>query len=84
MKIINYSNNLKSLNNLKNINELNYAIKQTEFLDQKIKNKKQIINYNGGFFNNIELSDQVTDMMIDSIQAKMKIIKKVSKKDNKN
>ena len=78
------SNNFKSLNNLKNINDLNYAIKQTEFLDQKIKNKKQIINYNGGFFNNIELSDQVTDMMIDSIQAKMKIIKKISKKDNKN
>jgi len=76
----NIINNIKSLNNLKCINEFDYAVKQTELLDQKIKNKKQIINYNGGYSNNIELDDQITDMMIDSIQAKVKIMKKISKK----
>ena len=53
---------------------------QTEAIDNKVQQKKQILKLNGGYLNNPELGDEVGDMLLESIQAKLNVISQLKKK----
>ena len=48
-------------------------------IDSKKKQKDILLKYSGGTAKNPELSDEICDLMIDSIQAKLNLIKKMDK-----
>lgn len=57
---------------------LKMAKAQTEAIDNKVMQKKQILNLNGGYLNNPQLGDEVGDLLIESIQTKLGIMSKLN------
>ena len=58
-----------------------------ENLKEKREQKEMLLKYQGGVASNPDLGEEVCDMLIDSVNAKMSIMdemKKLSKKSNKN
>ena len=51
---------------------------QTENIDNKVQQKKQILKLNGGYLNNPKLGDEVGDLLIESIQSKLNIMNKLN------
>jgi hypothetical protein len=51
---------------------------QTETIDNKVQQKKQILKINGGYLNNPKLGDEVGDLLIESIQNKLSIMNKLN------
>ena len=52
------------------------AKNETEILDNKLKEKKMMMNNNGGYSNNEELGNEIGELLVNSIQAKLKILEK--------
>ena len=60
------------------LESIKMAKAQTEAIDNKVQQKKQILNLNGGYLNNLELGDEVGDLLIESIQTKLGIMNKLN------
>ena len=60
------------------LESLKMAKAQTEAIDNKVNLKKQILHLNGGYLNNPQLGDEVGDLLIESIQAKLSIMNKLN------
>ena len=60
------------------IESIKMAKAQTEAIDNKVIQKKQILHLNGGYLNNPQLGDEVGDLLIESIQTKLGIMNKLS------
>ena len=56
------------------IENINYVKEKAKFMDDKVKQKSQIIKLNGGVENNPEISQQVSELLLDSISAKLSIL----------
>ena len=77
----NLNNKLLSRNEGKeeNILEALKMVKaQTENIDNKVQQKKQMLKLNGGYLNNPQLGDEVGDLLIESIQTKLNIMNKLN------
>ena len=53
--------------------------KEVEIISKKALEGEQLLRINGGIKNNIELGQNVTNLLIDSIQAKLSILNKLGK-----
>ena len=60
------------------IESIKMAKSQTEAIDNKVLQKKQILHLNGGYLNNPQLGDEVGDLLIESIQTKLGIMNKLN------
>ena len=60
------------------IDTLKMVKAQTENIDNKVQQKKQMLKLNGGYLNNPKLGDEVGDLLIESIQNKLNIINKLN------
>jgi len=60
------------------IDALKMVKAQTESIDNKVQQKKQILKLNGGYLNNPKLGDEVGDLLIESIQTKLNIMNKLN------
>ena len=60
------------------LESLKMAKAQTEAIDNKVNQKKQILHLNGGYLNNPQLGDEVGDLLIESIQTKLNIMNKLN------
>ena len=59
------------------IDGINNINKKIENLDENARMKKQIINLNGGFENDIKLGNEYSGILIDSIQGKLTILDEI-------
>ena len=66
-------------NNGINDDILKVAKTKLDSIESKRKQKDLLLKYSGGTANNPELSEEICDLMIDSIQAKLSLIKKLDK-----
>ena len=80
----NQTNNIKKLIKENGINEniLKIAKSQLESLEEKKKQKSLLLKLNGGIENKPELVEEICDLMIDSIQARLSIIKEIENLDD--
>ena len=74
----------KEISNLIKSNGINDDILKVvktklDSIDSKRKQKDILLKYSGGTAKNPELSDEISDLMIGSIQAKLNLIKKMDK-----
>ena len=60
---------------IENIHDIQQKAK---YLEEEANMKEKIIKVNGGFENNVELGQKVSNLLIDSIQAKINILKKMN------
>lgn len=58
---------------------LKVAKTKLDSIESKRRQKDLLLKYSGGTAKNPELSDEICDLMIDSIQAKLSLIKKLDK-----
>ena len=65
-------------------NSLNLAKSKLESLDEKKKQKSLLLKLNGGTANKPELGEEICDLMIDSIQARLSIIQEIEYLDKNN
>ena len=49
-------------------------------MDNEVKQKKEFIKLNGGYEQNPLLGDELGDMLIESIQAKLNVISQLKRK----
>ena len=86
--IIDYSgtNDIKRLikDNGINDNTLKVAKSRLESIEEKKNQKNLLLKYSGGVANKPELGEEVCDLMIDSIQAKLSLIKEIDKNLDEN
>jgi hypothetical protein len=99
-KEINYLNELKQKNQskyhkwnkyIKSNNSQNIDLegvqninKKVESLDEKVNMGNELIKNNGGYENNLDIGIQLNNMLIDSINGKLEVIKELyNEKDNK-
>ena len=52
---------------------------KSQIIEQKIENVKELIKYNGGLNNNINIGEKLDDLLIDSLKSKIKTLKLVIK-----
>ena len=62
-------------------NSLNIAKSKLESLDEKKKQKSLLLKINGGAASKPELGEEICDLMIDSIQARLSIIQEIENLD---
>ena len=67
--------NKKDINLLDNINNVQSEV---EILEKKAEEKEKLLKLKGGIENNPELGKQVSSLLIDSIEAKINMIKKMN------
>ena len=48
---------------------------QIEGIDNNVEMKKEILKINGGFFNNQKLGNELSNLLINSINGKFSVIK---------
>ena len=48
-------------------------------MDEEAKMNQQFLKYNGGVKNNPEIGQKISNLLIDSIEAKLSIINKLNK-----
>ncbi len=72
---------IKNLIKNKGMNENTFKIAKYKLgtLEEKAKQKNLLLKFSGGIANKPELGDEVCDLMIDSIQAKLSLIKEIDK-----
>lgn len=68
----NDNSNNKIANNL--VENIQMAQYETNLLDKKLEEKKQLMNVRGGYERNPELGGEIGNMIVDSIHSKLKII----------
>ena len=51
---------------------------RTDSLDRKVKRKKEMMNSNGGYLQNPYLASEIGDLLVESINAKLKLMNKLS------
>ena len=75
------TNEIKNLIKNKGIddNTIKLAKYKLDSIEQKAKQKNILLKCSGGIANKPELGDEVCDLMIDSIQAKISLIKEIDK-----
>ena len=75
------TNEIKNLIKNKGIdnNTIKLAKNKLDLIEEKAKQKNILLKCSGGVANKPELSDEVCDLMIDSIQAKISLIKEIDK-----
>ena len=73
-------------NNGINDTTLDTAKYKLEKLDEKKRQKDLILKYNGGISKNLDIGEELCDIMIDSINARISVIEEMDNnlKDNKN
>ena len=62
-------------------NMLKMAKSKLEILDEKKKQKSLLLKLNGGIANKPDLGEEICDLMIDSIQARLSIIQEIENLD---
>ena len=62
------------------IESIKIAKSKTAAIDTKVSQKKEMLQLNGGYLNNPTLGDEVGDLLIESIQAKLNIMNKLNGK----
>ena len=67
--------NKKDINLLDNINNVQSEV---ELIEKKAEEKEKLLKLKGGIENNPELGKQVSSLLIDSIEAKINMIKKMN------
>ena len=67
--------NKNDVNILENINNVQSEV---ELLEEKAEEKEKLLKLKGGIENNPELGKQVSSLLIDSIEAKINMIKKMN------
>ena len=65
-------------------NLLKVAKSKLETVEEKKKQKSLLLKLNGGIANNPELAEEISDLMIDSIQARLSIIQEIENLDERN
>ena len=60
------------------IENINYVQKQALTLEKEADEKEKLLKFKGGIENNPELGKKVSNLLIDSIQAKINILKKMN------
>lgn len=82
----NQTNNIKKLikENGMDENTLKIAKSKLENLEEKKKQKALLLKINGGIANKPELGEEIYDLMIDSIQARLSIIEEIENLGDKN
>jgi hypothetical protein len=53
---------------------INYIKEQTKIIDDKVKQKEQYLKLAGGVENNPEIGQEMSELIIDSIGAKLSIL----------
>ena len=77
-KSINFDDLFKTEQKNENIIEsLEVAKIRTNNIDQKVERKKEIMNVNGGYLKNPNLAGEIGDLLVESIQAKLKLMNKL-------
>ncbi len=62
------------------IEQLDIIKGQTDALDNEVKQKNEFMKLNGGYEQNPLLGDELGDMLLESIQAKLNVISQLKKK----
>ena len=75
---INLNNSETQTGNI--IEQLDIIKGQTDALDNEVKQKKEFMKLNGGYEQNPLLGDELGDMLLESIQAKLNVISQLKKK----
>ena len=80
------TNDIKKLikENKMDENTLRMAKYKLDSLEEKKKQKSLLLKLNGGVGNNPELGEELCDLMIDGINAKLSIIQEIEDMDEKN
>ena len=73
-------NNMINNKDLNIVESMKMAKSQIEIMDNKIKQKQELINLNGGYLNNPYLVDNIGKMLIGSVKAKLNILSKINEK----
>ena len=73
-------NNIINNKDLNIVESMKMAKSQIEAMDNKIKQKQELININGGYLNNPNLVDNIGKMLIGSVKAKLNILSKINGK----
>ena len=60
------------------IDRIKIARSKVELLDQKVGEKKEFLKVAGGYIQNTKLGDEVGNLLIKSIQAKLGIMNKMN------
>ena len=60
------------------IENVNYIKQKADNLEKEAFIKEKILNLNGGIENNPELGQKVSNLLIDSIEAKLSILNKIT------
>ena len=63
-------------------NTVKYVKSKLESIEEKAKQKNMLLKYSGGVANKPELGDEVCDLMINSIKAKLSLIREIDKNLN--
>ena len=67
--------NKKDINLLENISNVQNKV---ERIEQKAEEKEKLLKIRGGIENNPELGKEVSSLLIDSIEAKINMLKKMN------
>ena len=59
------------------VESLEVAKIRTDSLDRQVERKKEIMNINGGYLQNPYLAGEIGDLLVESIQAKLKLMNKL-------
>lgn len=80
------TNDIKKLLKENGMNEglLKIAKSKFETVEEKKKQKSLLLKLKGGIANNPELGEEICDLMIDSIQARLSIIQEIENLDDEN
>ena len=75
----------KIMNNFEGniIENVNNVKQKADYLEKEAHIKEKILNMNGGIENNPELGQKVSSLLIDSIEAKLSILSKITQEKNK-
>ena len=65
------------------IENVNNVKQKADYLEKEAHIKEKILNMNGGIENNPELGQKVSSLLIDSIEAKLSILSKITQEKNK-
>ena len=73
----------KAMNNNKGnlIENINYVKEKAKVLDDNVKKKEKVLKLNGGIEKNPEMGQKISDLLIDSIEAKLSILSKVNNEE---
>ena len=55
---------------------INLVKEKAKIIEDEVKQKEQILKFNGGVVNNPEIGQKISDLIIDSIEAKLSILNK--------